>query len=249
MLFDELTKGAVSDIIVQRITDAIVNGELRPGDKIPTEMEFCKQLGVGRNSVREAIKVLLAFGVLEIRRGEGTFVVREFTQNLLNSTIYGLILEKRSLGDLLEFKSAFLTSILYLAMKKAKSADVVHLGALVEKLSAEMRKASPDIDKVYHCSERFFASLGEIIQNSMLEQLNDIVIKISKYSRKKALLSAIQTDRIDLSVQTYRQMTELIASGDASALFPVIDNVLHVWTQLLDDSAAPSENISDRALF
>jgi GntR family transcriptional repressor for pyruvate dehydrogenase complex len=245
MLFDELAKGAVSDIIVQRITDAIINGELCPGDKIPTEMEFCKQLGVGRNSVREAIKVLLAFGVLEIRRGEGTFVVREFTQNLLNSTIYGLILERRSLGDLLEFKSAFLTSILYLAMKKAGKADVVRLNSLVDKLSKEMRKPTPDIDEVYVCSERFFAFLGEIIQNSMLEQLNDIVIKISKYSRKKALLSAIQTDRVDLSMQAYHQMAELIASGDAGALLPVIDNVLDVWRQLLDNPGAPSENALD----
>jgi hypothetical protein len=79
----------------------------------------------------------------------------------------------------------------------------------------------------------------------MLGQLNDIVIKISKYSRKKALLAAVQTDRVDLSVQTYRQMTDLIASGDAGALLPAVDNVLRVWMQLLGEPDAPSESDSD----
>ena len=54
--------------IVDNITNAIINGELNPGDKIPTEAELSESMGVGRNSVREAIKVLEAYGVVHIKR-------------------------------------------------------------------------------------------------------------------------------------------------------------------------------------
>ena len=103
-LMAPLPSGSKSEVIIQRITEALISGDLRPGDKIPTEQEFCDQLKIGRNTVREAIKVLIAFGVLEIRRSEGTFVVDHFSPKLMDSVLYGLILCPRSLDSLLEFK-------------------------------------------------------------------------------------------------------------------------------------------------
>ena len=64
------TKSVVQQVI-DRLTDAMLHKELRPGDKIPTEMELSESFGIGRNSVREAIKILVSYGVLEIRRPEG----------------------------------------------------------------------------------------------------------------------------------------------------------------------------------
>ena len=65
--------------IIDSLVDAMIRKELRPGDQIPTEMELAEKLGVGRNSVREAIKILVYFGVLEIRRAEGTYVCEGFS--------------------------------------------------------------------------------------------------------------------------------------------------------------------------
>ena len=60
--------------VINRITDAIISGELKPGDKLPTEVELMATLQVSRNTVREAIRTLIAYGVVEIRRPEGTFL-------------------------------------------------------------------------------------------------------------------------------------------------------------------------------
>ena len=60
---------SVVNKIVDNITNAIINGELNPGDKIPTEAELSESMGAGRNSVREAIKVLGGIiGVVHIKR-------------------------------------------------------------------------------------------------------------------------------------------------------------------------------------
>ena len=63
--------------IINKITDSIIAGELKPGDKLPTEMELIAAFQVSRNTVREAIRTLIAYGVVEIRRPEGTFVLQQ----------------------------------------------------------------------------------------------------------------------------------------------------------------------------
>lgn len=63
----KLNSESVVQQVINCLTDAIIHKELRPGDKIPTEMELAQTLGVGRNSIREAIKILVYLGVLEIR--------------------------------------------------------------------------------------------------------------------------------------------------------------------------------------
>ena len=69
-----LKKESILQTVINRLTDAIKNGELKPGDKMPPEIELAESLGVARSSVREAIKILSYLGVLESRRAEGTFI-------------------------------------------------------------------------------------------------------------------------------------------------------------------------------
>lgn len=57
-----LNRESVSSSIMNMITNYLLSKELKPGDKLPTESEFVQQLGVGRNSVREAIKMLSSRG-------------------------------------------------------------------------------------------------------------------------------------------------------------------------------------------
>ena len=80
--------------VIDSLTEAMIQKELRPGDKIPTETELSESLGVARNSVREAIKILVFLGVLEIRRPEGTFVCNGFSESMINPMIYGIILNQ-----------------------------------------------------------------------------------------------------------------------------------------------------------
>ena len=81
-MFKKIKNKSVVQTVVDSITKAIIAGDLKPGDKIPTEMELAESFGVGRNSIREAIKILVYYGVLEIRRAEGTFVCDGFNKSL-----------------------------------------------------------------------------------------------------------------------------------------------------------------------
>ena len=65
---------SVVDQVMDGIISQIIDGTLHPGDKLPTEMELCKQFGAGRNSVREAVKKLQAYGILYGRNFSGNML-------------------------------------------------------------------------------------------------------------------------------------------------------------------------------
>ncbi|MFC7787536.1 FadR/GntR family transcriptional regulator [Microbacterium sp. MAHUQ-60] len=65
---------AVTDEAIEKIKAMIVTGELGPGDRLPPEKELSERLGLSRNSMREAVKALEVIRVLDVRRGDGTYV-------------------------------------------------------------------------------------------------------------------------------------------------------------------------------
>ena len=232
-LLKSLPKTNVSEIIIQRITDALISGELKPGDKIPTEIGLSEALGVGRNAVREALKVLIAFGVLEIHRSEGTFIATQFNQNLLNPILYSLILENKSMEDLLEFKITFLNSILYLAVQKVTNEDIDKLYSLNNRFRKLLIEEQLDINKIYAASYEFNYFLGEISKNPLFIQMNKIVLQISKFSRIKAIRTSINNNCKNCLPDIYDEIINLIERRDMAGIPKQINSVLICWKKLL----------------
>ena len=78
--------------IISEIQDRLVKGALRAGDRLPPEGKLAAQFGVGRTSVREAMKVLAALGVIEIRRGDGTYVSESMSARIFDRLLFQLLL-------------------------------------------------------------------------------------------------------------------------------------------------------------
>src|SRR5215213_10718369 len=65
---------ALTDEAILRIKEMIVNGQLKPGDRLPREPDLAETLGLSRNSLREAVRALALIRVLDVRQGDGTYV-------------------------------------------------------------------------------------------------------------------------------------------------------------------------------
>lgn len=232
-LFEELPKGSLSDIIVQRITDALISGELKPGDKIPTETEFAENLGVGRNAVREAIKVLVAFGVLEIRRAKGTYVVDDYSDKLLDPLIYGLILTNRDMDELLDVKIALSTAVTYLAQKNATDECVEQLRALCAEFRNVMLDPASTDEQCYQAAIAFNVYLSEGSGNRMLTQLDRVIHKIAAFTRHSAIEKSREIGEPWLLPDNYLRQVEVIASRDPAQVGPFSDERMVVWRKLL----------------
>ncbi|MCI6059711.1 MAG: GntR family transcriptional regulator [Dorea sp.] len=232
-LFAELPKGSISEILVKRITDALISGELKPGDKIPTEVEFSEKLGVSRNAVREALKVLVAFGVLEIRRSEGTFVVEEYNNKLLDPLLYGLILSEHSMEELLEVKIAVANSVLYLAILNASDEEIRKLRGYGLEFQKIMNEVPADIEGMYQASKKFNEYLSEISKNRMLYQLDSIVRKIASFTRHKAIEVSVERNMLNALPDNYLKEVDILEARDKKAIADFMDERLKLWQELL----------------
>ena len=86
--------------VINKITDSIISGELKPGDRLPPELELIEAMQVSRNTLRSAVQTLRAYGVLEVRRPEGTFVCESANPQILNPMLYSILLhEQESFQD------------------------------------------------------------------------------------------------------------------------------------------------------
>ena len=180
--------------VIDRLTYAMIYKELRPGDKLPTEMELAASFGVGRNSIREAIKILVSFGVLDIRRPEGTFVASGFSDKMINPLLYGIILDQSdSIDSLKELREWVDFGILELAMEKAKAEDVFQLEEKLNKLAAEINVGN--VEKIFIADDEFHEAISTAAHNSLLGQIARLVRTLTSEIRLTTIRNMIRAGK------------------------------------------------------
>lgn len=118
--------------IVKQLREMIAADDLKSGDKIPSERELSERLNVGRSSVREALRALELLGLIETRRGEGTFI-RDFRGNQLVQLLGTFILQdEKAKLDVIETKNLIEMDFLRLVINRADETQLMKLKSLVE---------------------------------------------------------------------------------------------------------------------
>jgi DNA-binding FadR family transcriptional regulator len=142
----------VSRSVQNAIRDFVITERLQPGDALPPETELARQLGVGRNSVREAVKALESLGVLEVRRGSGLYV-RDFSlEPLLDSLPYVMMSDVEDLADVFEVRRILEVGVMDKAMETMSPHTVERLRTITERMraQAEQGKAFEKEDREFH---------------------------------------------------------------------------------------------------
>ena len=117
----------VSRSVQDAIRNYVIAERLQPGDALPAETELARQLGVGRNSVREAVKALESLGILEVRRGSGLFV-RDFSlEPLLDSLPYAMMSDVEDLADVFEVRRILEVGVIEKAMQTMPPSSIERL--------------------------------------------------------------------------------------------------------------------------
>ncbi|MFG3507246.1 FadR/GntR family transcriptional regulator [Streptomyces sp. NPDC047821] len=132
------------DAVVEQLRAQLTDGAWAVGDRIPTEHELAEQLGVGRNTVREAVRVLVHAGLLESRQGNGTFVRSTADPAAVLRTV-------RAAGalDVLELRIALETEAARLAALRRDTHDLLRLRAALATLREEGDRDA-DADLAFH---------------------------------------------------------------------------------------------------
>ena len=230
-LMRSLRSRNISQIITERIVASILNGELQPGERLPTEDDFAARIGAGKSSVREAIKILEALGVLEIRRGDGTYVVDEFKGAMLDPLMYGILFAERNTIDVVDFK---------VGVQRMASEDLlVHeVGDQVALLAEQLASSSP----VYGGTEGQQPDLNLLNERLLVveEQLAALVTNplIGELYRRSVRIAAHAQEphASELATWLYRYL-DALAIGDATKVASLLEEERNI---LLSESSALS---------
>lgn len=128
------------DEVLEQLREAILSGRIRPGDRLPGERQLCESFGVGRPTLREALRSLEATGLIEVRpgKGGGSYAVTPSEATVGDALAALVNLRGASLEDLAEFRVDFEGENAAWAARRADAGDISALEALV----AEARAAA-----------------------------------------------------------------------------------------------------------
>jgi GntR family transcriptional regulator, transcriptional repressor for pyruvate dehydrogenase complex len=154
VVFQPIRPKKISEEIVEQIRAMISQGELKPGDRIPSERELAAMLDVSRPSVREAIMVLDAMGLVEARQGGGTYV-RSLVETSLGDPLSQMVeADPKLLPALVEVRKGLESWSAFLAAQRAEARDLQRLRELVEKMTQLAAKGiwDSDLDASFHAA-------------------------------------------------------------------------------------------------
>jgi GntR family transcriptional repressor for pyruvate dehydrogenase complex len=178
--------------IVEQLKDMLSRGELRPGDRLPSEREMAESLGVSRASVREALTALEAIGILDIRPGEGTYVKQTSIAETFEPLALVLAVERNPLAQMMEVRRVIETECAALAALRATPEQL----ARIEKSLNDM-KTAPNVPEAVQHDLRFHFLIAEATQNTILLRMMNTVADLMHHM--------FRSDREDLYARTQKE--------------------------------------------
>ncbi|MCG7524651.1 FadR family transcriptional regulator [Streptomyces sp. OfavH-34-F] len=183
MALTSTRRSALADQVIAQLRNQITTGEWPVGSRIPTEPELVEQLGVARNTVREAVRALAHNGLLDIRQGSGTYVVA-------TSELAGVMHRRFASADprhVAELRSTLESSAARLAAVRRTERDLKQLDALMkrreETWAAGDAEAFVDADSTLHLAvvaashndvlTELYADLGDLLRDYLREDVGE----------------------------------------------------------------------------
>lgn len=223
-------KASAVEYVSQQIINELINGDLCPGDRLLTEPELAQKYKVGRNSVREAIKQLQAFGLLYIRRADGTFVTESYNEKLLEPLLYSMILKKHDWKDFVQLRAVMDIGTLHVALHTPDVKQVIpQLQELIDKTGREMHRPQPSVDRILELDLQFHTAIARTIHNPQIDTVTSYITRLTVPSRRETVRRWLESGEIDKFLSLHRQIVDVLESGDASQIERVVEEHYILW--------------------
>lgn len=206
-----VSSSSLVDRVVERIRAVIDQGQLQPGDRLPTEAELSSQLQVSRSVLREAIGRLETLGVLEVRRGRGMFVgERGSLKNCAQLFRSAMTIGPKDLAQLAELRRGLEIQAARLAAQRASAEDVAELQAICKQMDEEGVEylESIQLDCRFH---------QKLVQSTGNELMRNIIDVVSEFMAGGMVQTTPQPRNRKASRSYHGPIVEAIAAKDPDA--------------------------------
>jgi GntR family transcriptional repressor for pyruvate dehydrogenase complex len=208
--FTAVRKTRLFESVAQQLQRLIVDGALKPGDRLPSERELAEQFAVSRGSVRDAIRTLELVGLVVPRQGEGT-VVAEVSAEAVVMPIASLLLRKRELiAELLDVRKMIEPALAARAAVRASPEEIARLEDVLRRQREKTLRGESTVDE----DGEFHYLVALAAKNSVVRSVLDVLMGLLRETRTRSL----QTDgRSQRSLAGHRRVLAAIKRRDPEA--------------------------------
>jgi GntR family transcriptional repressor for pyruvate dehydrogenase complex len=204
-LFAPIKTSKISDEVYKQIVSLISNGQLKPGDKIPSERELSSEIGISRQSIREALNRAEVMGLIEVRQGEGSFILSSL-EGLLKPPLT-VIIEKEveRIFDFLEIRKLVEGWCAEKAALEATSEELEDMKEILDKMKivASKDKQWEELDLELHLS------IAKATHNIIAIHIMD-ALKVNFSLFFKFTKSMPSSERLDVLWQHHHEIIDAI---------------------------------------
>lgn len=198
----------LADQVAEELQERVLKGEWKPGEKLPTEFDLIEDLNVGRGTVREAVKILVTRNVLEIRRGNGTYVVENPGQveDPFGFAFYG---DKWKLAeDLCEVRLLLEPDIAALAAKRATPEETAYILECCDAVEEQIHEGQShsEADRAFH------GAIAAASHNHVLASMTPVI-----QQGVSAFIEVTSSRLTQMTIRTHRKVADAIVRHDPEA--------------------------------
>jgi GntR family transcriptional regulator, transcriptional repressor for pyruvate dehydrogenase complex len=232
-----VTRTTLTEDVCSKLTGHLVRGDWQEGDRLPSERELCKSLGVGRASLREAMKALELMGIIESRVGEGTFVCgrSDFLARPLLWSIAGS--DETQVKELIEARRLMERELAMLAAERAQEKDLQKIEQLLNRMtqSVDKREAYLIADLDFHLA------IAQAAYNRPLLNAVQLIRNVMRQWIEESLQVAGTSSN---ALVQHKRIFEMISKKDSNAARQAMEEHLDAMADvLLKVRAARNSNL------
>lgn len=232
-LFKTSRKVSAIDRVIHKFKELLKNGELKPGNRIPTETELAKSFGTSRGSIREAVKMMVSFGILQVKWGDGTYVAQSIGDSIFDHQLFQLLINKTDYHHLQELRRMMEHGIVLLAIDFALDEDIARIEEAYRAHTELVIGNERDAAKLAAVDARFHTSLARSTHNPLVEKIYNFTLElyfptiVSTYEARK--------DRKEFlySLKLHEDILHAVKSRDKAEGARAVDASLSTWMGLL----------------
>lgn len=222
----QLKTGPLSHRVMDEIRHAMLNGDLKPGDRLPTETSLSESLGVGKSSIREAVKMLEVLGVVETRQGDGSYIASSQKEQHVNPLVYQLILLQGGENRIFELRAMFEPAYTMLALQNVTDEDLRKLKKVheqfCERVANGAQQADDDLD--------FHRAILDATHNPYVIRIGETILQLFSATIAKSMKHIPER-----AVQDHERILDAFLRKDPASLQTAIHHSFEGWKSMMTE--------------
>jgi GntR family transcriptional regulator, transcriptional repressor for pyruvate dehydrogenase complex len=221
------------ELVIGSIKELILTKQLRPGDRLPVEMDLAAALGVGRGSIREAMKILSALGIIEIRQGDGTYVAKSVRHSLCDPLLFDLMMSETNGRELVELRLLLEAGIARMIIERASDSDLAAVEQAAGSMATLVADGVRDPKQLAEADLQFHHALARATHNELVQKIYSFVLEFfAPYVERSSSVPDVGSRAIALHagiIAALKQRDLAMAAQSAEAS-------LQVWRELFSQN-------------